>query len=87
MLYGSFLALEPAVAALAHDVLFDAATLRSDPTERGLDRLKITDVNVNLSFATFANVNTPIAPTCFHRSRQRQAPLPASLSGARSLVR
>ena len=44
-------------------------------------------VNVNLSFATFANANSPIAPTHFHRSRQRQAPLPASLSGARSLVR
>ena len=39
VLYGSFLALDPAVVSLAHDVLFDAATLRSDPTPRGLDAL------------------------------------------------
>ena len=39
VLYGSFLALDPAVVSFAYDVLFDAATLRSDPTPRGLDAL------------------------------------------------
>lgn len=39
VLYGSFLALDPAVVSFAYDMLFDAATLRSDPTPRGLDAL------------------------------------------------
>ena len=44
-------------------------------------------VSVNLSFADFTNEPHPFAPTHMRRSRQRHAPLPASRSGARSLVR
>ena len=46
-----------------------------------------TTVSVNLSFADFTNEPHPFAPTHMRRSRQRHAPLPASRSGARSLVR
>ena len=45
------------------------------------------DVNVNPSFTHFANAIAPFAPTVSRRFRQRQAPLPASRSGARSFVR
>lgn len=39
MLYGSFLALDPMLLSVAYDVLFDAATISSNPTERGLERI------------------------------------------------
>ena len=51
----------------------------------GLRQLR--GVSVNLSFADFTNEPHPFAPTHMRRSRQRHAPLPASRSGARSLVR
>lgn len=45
------------------------------------------DVNVNPSFTDSTNAIAPIAPTHPRRFRQRQAPFPASRSGARSFVR
>ncbi len=44
-------------------------------------------VNVNPSFTDSTNAIAPIAPTHPRRFRQRQAPFPASRSGARSFVR
>lgn len=44
-------------------------------------------VNVNPSFTDSTNAIAPIAPTHPRRFRRRQAPFPASRSGARSFVR
>ena len=44
-------------------------------------------VNVNPSFTDSANAIAPIAPIHPRRFRRRQAPFPASRSGARSFVR
>lgn len=45
------------------------------------------NVNVNPSFTDSTNAIAPIAPTHPRRFRRRQAPFPASRSGARSFVR
>lgn len=50
-------------------------------------RVEIADVNVNPSFTDSTNAIAPIAPTHPRRFRRRQAPFPASRSGARSFVR
>lgn len=47
----------------------------------------LDDVNVNPSFTDSTNAIAPIAPTHPRRFRRRQAPFPASRSGARSFVR
>lgn len=44
-------------------------------------------VNVNPSFTDSTNAIAPFAPTHPRRFRRRQAPFPASRSGARSFVR
>ena len=46
-----------------------------------------SSVNVNPSFTDSTNAIAPIAPTHPRRFRRRQAPFPASRSGARSFVR
>lgn len=51
---------------------------------RGAD---LSSVNVNPSFTDSTNAIAPIAPTHPRRFRRRQAPFPASRSGARSFVR
>lgn len=54
----------------------------------GLGRAYILPfVNVNPSFTDSTNAIAPIAPTHPRRFRRRQAPFPASRSGARSFVR
>lgn len=53
--------------------------------ERGLEGVRC--VNVNPSFTDSTNAIAPIAPTHPRRFRRRQAPFPASRSGARSFVR
>ena len=52
-----------------------------------LRALAAEHVNVNLSFTDSTNAIAPIAPTHPRRFRRRQAPFPASRSGARSFVR
>ncbi len=70
----------PYAAAQEDEVRAQTASLLEDfPAEQ--------DVNVNLSFADSTNVTAPIAPTHPRRFRRRQAPFPASRSGARSFVR
>ena len=55
------------------------------PETKGKD--ESANVNVNPSFTDSTNAIAPIAPTHPRRFRQRQAPFPASRSGARSFVR
>lgn len=62
----------------------EEAPAPADPAELDAEAVR---VSVNLSFADFTNEPHPFAPTHMRRSRQRHAPLPASRSGARSLVR
>lgn len=50
-------------------------------------RVREWRVNVNPSFTDSTNAIAPIAPTHPRRFRRRQAPFPASRSGARSFVR
>lgn len=52
-----------------------------------VERCAEANVNVNPSFTDSTNAIAPIAPTHPRRFRRRQAPFPASRSGARSLVR
>lgn len=53
----------------------------------GFESPKAVYVNVNPSFTDSTNAIAPIAPTHPRRFRRRQAPFPASRSGARSFVR
>lgn len=56
-------------------------------SRRRVARLMRDNVNVNPSFTDSTNAIAPIAPTHPRRFRRRQAPFPASRSGARSFVR
>lgn len=75
---------EDEVMRLADEWVAGLAPSAAAKSSRRLDSML---VSVNLSFADFTNEPHPFAPTHMRRSRQRHAPLPASRSGARSLVR
>ena len=78
------------VKAAFSNVEFPLTGIEVFHSDRGAEwstSIPVSGVNVNPSFTDSTNAIAPIAPTHPRRFRQRQAPFPASRSGARSFVR
>ena len=80
--------LERSEGASPHHEANDGAVgnLEKSPASAASRKAVATSVNVNPSFTDSTNAIAPIAPTHPRRFRRRQAPFPASRSGARPFV-